>query len=737
MNWVDFTWHLMAGTCIALSAVYLLVWVRRRDELEHLSLALAAGAVSVMAILEPMALQADSVSSFVVLARWFHLPVAVLVIALVPFVRLRYGVGSLWLGFAAIAVRLAALLANFVSDVNLNFSEVTALLPTRLLGVPVVAPQGVANPWMFLGPLSLVLLTCFLVHAVSELSRRKHIEHRLQASSILYSVVFFVTAAGLWGLLVTTSTVSAPFLVVPPFVAVVMALGYDLGAQLLRVPELHRNLAESEVIRRLAELQWRLAGQASRLGAWTWHSREETLDCSDGALALLDLPPGSTIDRSRLADSIPAQQRTALLSAVQAAIQGPGEFHSEFSMPLRDGGTRWLAAIGHLERDADGAPLAVQGVLVDVSLQREADQRFRQVVEAAPIAILIVQADGSIAFASPHAERVFGYSQAELGELSVDELVPSSLRGAHQKLRRDYAKEPASRDMAAAREIFGRRKDGSEVAIEVNLSVLPTEMGQQFLAVINDVSVRKQAEKEAGNRRNELAHLSRVALLAELSGSLAHELNQPLTAILSNAQAGLRFLARDPPDLAEVHESLRNIVESDKRAGEVIRRLRAMLRKDPPDFQRLDLNEVVTDVLHIAHGDLISRNIDVRLQLQADLPATTGDRVQLQQVVLNLVMNGCDAMATCPGRPLLLIRTQAVEDNRVGLDICDAGSGIDEADLERIFVPFVTSKSGGLGLGLAVCQTIVQAHGGELWAENNVGKPGATLYLRLSARITQ
>ena len=179
-----------------------------------------------------------------------------------------------------------------------------------------------------------------------------------------------------------------------------------------------------------------------------------------------------------------------------------------------------------------------------------------------------------------------------------------------------------------------------------------------------------------------------------------------------------------------MRESLRDIVESDKRAGEIIRRMRAMLRKDPPDFQRLDLNEVVADVLHIMHSDLITRSIGVRLELQPALPATIGDRIQLQQVLLNLVLNGCDAMASCEAPCVLTIRTRQPGPGRIILDVIDGGRGIPEEDLERIFEPFVSSKSAGLGLGLAVCRTIVQTHDGRLWAENNEG-PGATLHLEL------
>ena len=252
--------------------------------------------------------------------------------------------------------------------------------------------------------------------------------------------------------------------------------------------------------------------------------------------------------------------------------------------------------------------------------------------------------------------------------------------------------------------------------------------------VLVDATDRKRLEHESAVQRDELAHLSRVALLAELSGSLAHELNQPLTAILSNAQAAQRFMAQQPPDLDEVRESLANIVESDKRAGEVIRRLRAMLRKEPAEFRPIDLNEIVQDVLRIVRSDLLNKSVDVHLDLHPGLPGGEGDRVQLQQVLLNLIVNASDAMRERLSGRELTVATRPATAGGMEISVSDLGRGIPEADLERIFSPFVTSKADGMGLGLAVCRTIIDSHGGRLWASNNRGA-GATLRFWLPASV--
>lgn len=227
-----------------------------------------------------------------------------------------------------------------------------------------------------------------------------------------------------------------------------------------------------------------------------------------------------------------------------------------------------------------------------------------------------------------------------------------------------------------------------------------------------------EKEREQAMLREELAHLSRVAALSELSGSLAHELNQPLTAVLSNAQAALRFLAQSPPDLAGAHESLLAVVESDKRAGEVIRRLRSMLRKESVEFEALEVNEVLVEVIALMRSDLLNRGMGVELDLGADLPMVHGDRVQLQQVVLNLVFNACDAMAPDASGRIVTLRTRRT-DTDIEVCVSDSGAGVPNGDYEAIFRPFVTSKADGMGLGLAVCRSLIESHKGRLWASAN------------------
>lgn len=246
------------------------------------------------------------------------------------------------------------------------------------------------------------------------------------------------------------------------------------------------------------------------------------------------------------------------------------------------------------------------------------------------------------------------------------------------------------------------------------------EQGRLMAGTIIDVTDRKMAQIESEQQRQQLIHLTRVAVLGELSGALAHELNQPLTAILSNAQAAQRLLARASSDPAELQEILADIVQDDHRAGAVLSKLRTLIRKEEIRYAELDINQIVDEVLNLVHSDLIERRIQIETDLHDGLPTVCGDRVQIQQVLINLVRNACDAMAMEPGQVhRLLLATNRHGNDGLAVTVADNGGGVPKDLRDRLFEPFVTTKSQGLGLGLTISRSILSAHGGKIWCENN------------------
>jgi PAS domain S-box-containing protein len=253
----------------------------------------------------------------------------------------------------------------------------------------------------------------------------------------------------------------------------------------------------------------------------------------------------------------------------------------------------------------------------------------------------------------------------------------------------------------------------------------------QVLGASTDITRRRETENELRDQRAELAHVARISTMGELAASLAHELNQPLTAILSNAQAALRFLSSKPADLEEVREILQDIVKDNSRAGEVIRRMRALVKKEKIEFATVDLTGLVRDVVMLVHSDAILQNVKITLDWNDILPFVRGDKVQIQQVVLNLMLNAFDAMSECSVNDReVKLRMEADNSGFIQVAVSDCGTGLSSDKLDKMFQPFFTTKGDGLGMGLSICRSIIEAHGGHLWAENNSLR-GATFYFTL------
>jgi len=354
-----------------------------------------------------------------------------------------------------------------------------------------------------------------------------------------------------------------------------------------------------------------------------------------------------------------------------------------------------------------------------------ATNELADIIECLPVASVVFDEHGVIVLANAQAERLFDYSRGVLAGACVG-LVAPALSHEH----RAGAAHPGRSAGTSTRSLRARRRDGSEFSAEIAASAIRYEGRIATVAFITDMTERFELER---NRR-ELAHLTRISTMGELAASLAHELNQPLTAILSNGQAAQRFMDQAPIDLAEVRDILKDIVDDSGRASEVIRRMRAFVKKEEQQqLANLDVGGLLRDVALLVHGDAVARGIHVSHVIDDGLPPVRGDKVQLQQVLLNLLLNAFDAVSECGASDrVVALFARPDGEGRVRIAVRDRGHGQTADKLECIFKPFVTSKPQGLGLGLSISRSIVQIHGGRLWAENNFDQ-GMTFYVALPA----
>ena len=488
-----------------------------------------------------------------------------------------------------------------------------------------------------------------------------------------------------------------------------------IGALLVQLRR--RRLAERSL--RDGEERMSLAAEAANLGMWVWDVVRDKIWMTDKGRALFGFAPDTGLDNAALVARVHPEDRAARDAAIRCAIETQGEYAMEYRVLLPDGTLRWIGAHGHCMNVGDSKGTRLLGVSMDVTAQKEAQERFRLVVEASPNGIVLFNAQSHIVLVNAGIEKMFGYGREELIGQGIELLVPERFRGEHPAA---FRAAPAARAMGTGLELFARRKDGTEFPVEIGISPIQSQEGTLVLSVIVDISARKQAEAEARQHREELAHLSRVAIMGEIAGSLAHELNQPLTGIVNNASAGRRFIAKGRAELPKLDGLFEAVVADGRRAGEIIRGIRGMVRKAEAVRGPVNLNDVIASVLRFVRSDALGRHCALVTETDPQLPLVEADQVQLQQVLLNLVVNAFEAMRETPAAERrIIIRSECESDGRVRVSVRDFGTGLPAKEPERIFEQFFSTKREGMGMGLAIARSIITSHGGELAAANAQG----------------
>ena len=345
---------------------------------------------------------------------------------------------------------------------------------------------------------------------------------------------------------------------------------------------------------------------------------------------------------------------------------------------------------------------------------------LKALFDAAVDGIIVIDEHGVIAEFNKAAERLFGRQASNVVGLPVTVLMAEPHRSKHETYISRYLDTGEARIIGIGREVSAQRADGSLFPIALSVGEIEGGKGRRFIGLIRDLSAQKAAEEEAHRLQNRLAHVGRFSLMGEMAAGLAHELNQPLSAIVNYSQAGKRLAGKDEPNIESVSECYAKITEQALRAGHIIDKLRDFLRKDEVSKCELSINDVVSSTLKLVEADARAEGIPIRTDLAEDLPATSGDLIQLQQVLMNLTRNAVDAMQDSPNKDEgVIIRTSQPAPSEVQVSVLDHGHGVAPQLAKSIFHPFVTTKRDGLGVGLAISRTIIRAHDGELFCRRN------------------
>lgn len=387
-------------------------------------------------------------------------------------------------------------------------------------------------------------------------------------------------------------------------------------------------------------------------------------------------------------------------------------------------------------RDAGGKVTGVVVAGVDVLAARrieaelaESMGRYHAILDTAVDGIITINERGAVASFNRAAERIFGYRAAEVIGRNVSMLMPAPYRESHDGYLDNYRRTGRKKIIGIGREVEGLRKDGTRFPLDLAVGEVVSGGQRLFTGIVRDITDRKDAEREARRRMDELAHVTRIHSMGELASGLAHEINQPLTAIINYARACLRMIGAGTADQELLHGSMEQIARQGERAVEVIRRLRKFIEKGEVEKQPCDLVASLSEALGLLDHELTVNQVRVYLDARPSIPEVHIDRVQIEQVLVNLVRNAVEAMVSGPSASREL-RLQLIPDQQdapgVRVSVHDSGPGFGQNKPERLFDPFFTTKADGLGQGLAICRRIVEAHDGRIWAEN--GQPGGAVF---------
>ena len=473
------------------------------------------------------------------------------------------------------------------------------------------------------------------------------------------------------------------------------------------------------------------------VGAWELDLSTRALSWSSATRKLFGVGPDAPVDYALFLSLLDPQDRHPTARAIQQSIDTGRHFDAQYRV-CRDGDEgRWLRAVGTTVNGPDGAPARLSGVVMDFDREKQLEEtvrtregHFRSILDTIPDAMIVIDEHGIMQFFSSAAERQFGYSEPEAIGRNISALMPEPDRSRHDGYLARYLRTGERRIIGIGRIVTGMRKDGTTFPMHLTIGEMHSGGKRFFTGFVRDLTEQQQTQALLQELQSELVHVSRLSAMGEMASALAHELNQPLSAISNYMKGSRRLLAGSTDANApKIEAALDRAAEQAIRAGDIIRRLRDFVARDASEKRVESLSKMIEEAGALGLSGAREQGVFLRFNLDPTQDLVLADRVQIQQVLVNLFRNALEAMAVSTHRELIASNTKAADD-MIEIAISDTGHGFAGDALANLFQPFFTTKETGMGVGLSISRTIIESHGGRMWAETN-GAGGATFRFTL------
>jgi len=489
---------------------------------------------------------------------------------------------------------------------------------------------------------------------------------------------------------------------------------------------------------------FRLRIEGFGVGTWDLDLATLELEWSDAARSLFGIPRGQAITyEAFLALLEPKDRERTERDIKRATTGGGGGLDVSFKVSWPNGRGQWIRARAGLIKDETGAPRHLSGIFLDIGEEKQLEEtlktresHLRSILDTVPDAMIVIDGNGIIQLFSTAAERLFGYTEQEAVGKNVSELMPEPDRSRHDGYIARYRSTGERHIIGVGRIVTGQRRDRTTFPMHLSIGEMQSEGSVYFTGFVRDLTEHQQTQARLQELQSELVHMSRLSAMGEMASALAHELNQPLAAI-SNYMKGSRRLLAGSTDanVTKIENAMDRAAEQALRAGQIIRRLRDFVSRGESEKRVESLSKLIEEAGALGLAGAREQNVQLRFSLTPEADLVLADRVQIQQVLVNLFRNALEAMAHSTRRELIATNTK-VADDMIEVAVSDTGTGFHDDVKPNLFQTFFTTKETGMGVGLSISRSIIEAHGGRMWAENN-DLGGATFRFTLPAAIDE